>query len=248
MAGNVARLNSSTRTLVLIHGGWHGAWCWHKVVPLLQAQGHHVVAPDLPSMGADRTPAAMVTLASWTRFVADLVMQQPGRVTLVGHSRAGAIISQVAESLPERIERLIYLSAYLLPNGRSVAAAARDDADSLIPANMIPAAGGVTCTLRADIPAAAFYGQCSAADRAYALARLSPEPLKPLAARVKVSAARFGTVSRTYIETTQDRAISLAAQRGMRSALPCAPVFTLECDHSPFLSRAGELANLLGSS
>ena len=247
MAGSVARLNLSTRTFVLIHGGWHGAWCWHKIMPLLQARRFRVVAPDLPAMGADRTDPATVTLASWSSFVADIVKQQPGRVVLVGHSRAGAIISQVAEGLPERIERLVYLAAYLLPNGRSVAAEARDDVGSLVPPNMIPAASGVTCTLRPEVVTEAFYGQCSAADRSHALARLSPEPLKPLAAAVKVSAARFGTVSRAYIETTQDRTLSLAAQRRMRAALPCEPVFTLDSDHSPFLSRPEELAQILGS-
>jgi len=240
-------LNSPPRTIVLIHGGWHGAWCWHKLVPLLQALEFRVVAPDLPAMGADRTDPATVTLASWTRFVVDLVSQLPERIVLVGHSRAGAIISQVAECLPERIERLVYLSAYLLPAGRSVAAEARDDTGSLIPTNMIAAASGVTCTLRPEIVTEAFYGQCNEADRAYARARLSPEPLKPLAAPVKLSAARFGTVARAYLETTQDRTISLAAQRRMRAALPCEPVFTLDSDHSPFLSRPEELARMLGS-
>jgi len=212
----------------------------------LQAFGSRVVAPDLPAMGADRTDPATVTLASWTRFVADLVGQLPERVVLVGHSRAGAIISQVAESLPDRIERLVYLAAYLLTDGRSVAAEAREDADSLIPPNMIPAASGITCTLRPEIVTEAFYGQCGEEDRAYALARLSSEPLKPLAAPVKVSAARFGTVSRAYIETTRDRTISLAAQRRMQAALPCQPVLTLDGDHSPFLSRPEELARMLG--
>jgi pimeloyl-ACP methyl ester carboxylesterase len=245
-AGNVARLNSTPRTFVLIHGGWHGAWCWYRLAPLLQAQGHRVVAPDLPSMGDDQTPAATVTLGSWTKFVAELVTAQPRNVVLVGHSRAGAIISQVAEAIPTRIERLVYLSGYLLPAGRSVAAEARDDADSLIPANMVADVSGVSCTLRADIVGAAFYGRCSEAERAAALLRLCPEPLKPLAAAVKVTASRFGAVPRVYVECTDDRTISLAAQRRMQTALPCEQVFTLDADHAPFLSRATELARILG--
>jgi pimeloyl-ACP methyl ester carboxylesterase len=239
-------LNSSPRTFVLIHGGWHGAWCWHRVVPLLQARGFRVVAPDLPSMGEDRAAPATVTLASWTRFVADLVREQPQPVVLLGHSRAGALISQVAEAIPGHIARLVYLSAYLLPDGRSVAAEARDDAASLIAPNMIPAISGVTCTLRPEIVGQAFYGQCGADDRAAAIARLSPEPLKPLAAPVQVSAARFGCVPRAYLETTEDFAVSLAAQRRMQAALPCDPVFTMGSDHSPFLSQPDELARLLG--
>jgi pimeloyl-ACP methyl ester carboxylesterase len=242
----VIPLNPVPRTFVLIHGGWHGAWCWEHVAPLLRAAGHAVIAPDLPSMGSDRTDAATVSLASWTRFVVDLVAQQPERVLLVGHSRAGAIISQVAEAVPERILRLVYLSAYLLPSGRSVAAEARDDPDSLIPANMIPGASGVTCAIRPEVVGEAFYGSCSAAERAAAVARLSPEPLKPLATAVKVSAARFGTVPRAFIGCSADRTISPAAQRTMLAALPCDPVFALDCDHSPFLSRPAELARLLG--
>jgi pimeloyl-ACP methyl ester carboxylesterase len=176
----------------------------------------------------------------------ELVAAQPGRVILVGHSRAGAIISQVAEAIPERILRLVYLSAYLLPRGRSVAAEGREDAASLIAANMVPAASGVTCTLRPGIVSEAFYGTCSEVERAFAIPRLSAEPLKPLAAAVKVTEPRFGTVPRAYIECTADRAISLAAQRRMQALLPCDRVFTLDCDHSPFLSRPAELARLLG--
>jgi pimeloyl-ACP methyl ester carboxylesterase len=239
-------VNTPPRTFVLIHGGWHGAWCWERLVPLLHAQGARVLAPDLPSMGADRTDPATVTLGSWTRFVADLVRAQPARVVLVGHSRAGAIISQVAEAAPERIERLVYLAAYLLPGGRSVAAEARSDAESLIPPNMVPASSGITCTVPAQIAVDAFYGLCSPEDRARALARLSPEPLKPLAAAVQVSDARFGTVPRDYVHTAHDRTITPAAQRRMRDALPCERVHTLDSDHSPFLSRTRELAGLLG--
>lgn len=197
-------------------------------------------------MGDDRTDPATVTLASWTNFVMDLVAQQPDRVLLVGHSRAGAIISQVAEAIPERILRLVYLAAYLLPSGRSVAVEARRDADSLIPANMIPGASGVTCTVRPEIAGEAFYGRCSEAERARAVARLSPEPLKPLATAVKVSAARFGSVPRAYLGCSADRTISPNSQRAMLAALPCEPVISLDGDHSPFLSRPAELARLLG--
>ena len=77
-------------TFILVHGAWQGAWCWHKLTPLLEGGGARVIAPDLPSMGADRTPAQGVTLESWARFVAGLVEQNPGCV-LVGHSRGGVV-------------------------------------------------------------------------------------------------------------------------------------------------------------
>ena len=72
-------------------------------------------------MAGDPTPADQVTLDSWARFVADIVEQQAEPVVLVGHSRAGIVISQAAELVPGRIRHLVYLSAYLLPAGASLA-------------------------------------------------------------------------------------------------------------------------------
>ena len=233
-----------SHTFVLVAGAWHGAWCWHKVVPLLE--GHRVLTPELPATGNDRTDPAGVTLESWARFVADVISREPQPVTLVGHSRGGIVISRVAELFPERVKRLVYVSAYLLPAGATLAASARTDTGSLVPPNMIPADSGVACTLRADVIRPALFGQCSDEDYEFALARLTPEPLKPLVTPLKVSARRFGTVPRAYVECLQDRTVTPAAQRRMLAELPCDPVFTLDSDHSPFLSHPQELARLLG--
>src|SRR5690242_14652540 len=163
-------------TFLLIHGAWHGAWCWHKVTPLLSAAGARVLAPDLPSMGADITPPAVITLDYWARFVADLAAREPEPVTLVAHSRGGVIASRAAELEPGRFKRVVYVAAYLLPARSTLANEARADADSLIPPNMIPAASGLTCTVRSSVIREAFYGRCSAADAEFAQSRLSPEP------------------------------------------------------------------------
>jgi len=231
-------------TFLLVHGAWHGAWCWHRLTPLLQ--GHaRVVAPDLPSMGEDITPPGVVTLDYWATFVADLAAREPEPVTLVAHSRGGIVASRAAELAPERIARLVYVAAYLLPARATLAAEARRDEDSLIPSNMIPASSGLTCTVRASVIREAFYGRCSDTDAAEAQARLSPEPLKPLVTPLDITPERFGRVPRAYVETTFDNVITLAAQRRMHAALPCDPVFTLESDHSPFLSQPEALARML---
>ena len=231
-------------TFVLIHGAWHGAWCWHKLVPLLTASGARVIAPDLPSMGADDTPVSSVSLDSWAQFVAGIVRGAPGCV-LVGHSRGGAVISRAAEFVPDDIRTLVYLSAYLLPAGQSVADEARRDAGSLIAPNMVPVKRGLTCRLREEVVRDALYGECSGEDFEYARARLTPEPLRVLAAPVQVTEANFGRLPRAYIETLRDSAVTLEAQRRMQAALPCAPVFTLDTDHSSFLSQPEALARIL---
>jgi pimeloyl-ACP methyl ester carboxylesterase len=232
-------------TIVLIHGAWHGAWCWHKVTPLLEAAGARVVAPDLPSMGADITPPDVITLNYWARFVADVIGREAQPVVLVGHSRGGIVISQAAELVPERIRSLVYLAGFLLPSGETLAASANGIEDSLVPPNMIPAASGLTCTVRASVLREAFYGGCSDADFEYARKRLSPEPLKPLVTPLQLTQERFGRVPRTYIETSLDRAVTPAAQRRMQAALPCERVATLPTDHSPFLCQPESLARIL---
>ena len=235
------------RTFVLIAGAWHGAWCWQKIVPLLEAQGHRVRTPELPATGADHSDPAAVSLESWARFVADAVGAEPEPVILVGHSRGGVIISRAAEIVPEKMRGLVYLSAYLLPAGGTLAESARADHDSLVPPNMVPAAGGITCNLRGSVVRDALFGLCADADYEYALTRMRPEPLKPLVTPLRVSEQRFGRVPRTYIECSQDRTITLAAQRRMQAALPCDPVLALASDHSPFFSQPAALAEMLGS-
>ena len=242
--GIVARV-TQPKTFILIHGAWHGAWCWHKLIPLLEAAGCRVIAPDLPSMGDDTTPPAVITLDYWAQFVAGILEREVEPVILVAHSRGGIIASQVAELAPARIRQLVYLAAYLLPSGAKLADAARTDAESLIAANMIPAASGVTCTVRAGAIRETFYGCCTDEDVEFASARLGPEPLKPLVTPLQLSAARFGRVPRAYIETTRDRVISVASQRRMQAELPCTPVFTLDSDHSPFLSQPEALGRIL---
>jgi pimeloyl-ACP methyl ester carboxylesterase len=237
-------MGAPARTFVLVAGAWHGAWCWGRVAALLASAGHRVLTPELPGTGGDATDPARITLETWARFISEVVAAEDSPL-LVGHSRAGIVISRAAELAPGRIGLLVYLSAYLLPSGATMAAEARADPGSLVPANMIPAAGGVTCMLDPAMVREAFYGDCDAQTVAFASERLAPEPLKPLVSPVRVTGERFGSLPRAYIECTRDRTVSLACQRRMQAALPCDPVITLQSDHSPFLSHPDELAAAL---
>lgn len=233
-------------TYILVHGAWHGAWCWHRIVARLQQASHNAIAPDLLSLGRDFTPTRSVTLASWTEQIVALVQAAPEPVVLVGHSRGGIVLSELAERVPERIRALVYVSAFLLENGRSVRDAAAEDPDALVvPAVMTFDDEHQSVSMREEVVREIFYGQCSEEQVVLARSLLRPEPLAPLATAVRTSAARFGSVPRLYVECTLDRAITHAAQRRMQSALPCRERVTLATDHSPFFSRAEELASVL---
>ena len=101
---------------LLIHGAWHGGWCWHKVLARLRRAGMRAAAPDLPSLGRDRTAVTEITLQSWTDSVCDHLDREAEPVILVGHSRAGAVISQAAEARPQKVRS--WLEEGPLPAGR----------------------------------------------------------------------------------------------------------------------------------
>jgi pimeloyl-ACP methyl ester carboxylesterase len=94
----------------LIHGVWHGGWCWNKVAALLKKNGHKVEAPDLPGYGRDKTPISAVSLKVYTDRVCQILDEQTEPVVLVGHSLGGVVITQAAEYRPEKVETLVFLS------------------------------------------------------------------------------------------------------------------------------------------
>lgn len=232
-------------TYVLVHGSWHGGWCWHRVVAGLQRAGHRVLAPDLLSLGRDFTPYASVTLESWTNQVATLVQTAEEPVVLVGHSRAGIVISQVAERVPDRIAVLVYVTAFLLQSGQTLLEIANQDSQSLVLPSLVVADDQLSARFKEEAAREAFYGQCSDEDVVLALSLLRPEALAPIATPVRTTAARFGRVPRVFVECTLDRAITLPIQRQMQAALPCRNRITMQSDHSPFLSHAAELTDAL---
>lgn len=232
-------------TYVLIHGAWHGAWCWYRVIPRLRAAGHRVIAPDLPGLGRDCTPVSRITLDGWVEHVGALIDAEPGPVVLVGHSRGGIVISQLAETRPDRVGALVYLSAFMLRDGQSLTDAAHAFTDSLVPKNMVVDEQTRTATVREEVIDEAFYGDCSAEDVTLARLMLRPEPVAPLVTPLALTDANYGRVPRVYIGCRQDRAVTPLAQRLMLEATPCAASLELDSSHSPFFSTPDSLVEAL---
>ena len=251
-AGGVPSVEASTgvairRTrhpahFVLVHGSFHGAWCWYKIVGALEASGHRATAIDLPSAGIDPTPPAGVDLLSQAEAVIALLDTLIEPVILVGHSAGGPVISTVAEARPGKIAKLVYLSAYLLENGESIVSMLPQDPDSQVFPHLLPTAGGLFIDL--DAARDVFYGTSDDADVALARSLLKPVGLLTTGVPVAIGTA-FASVRRFYVSCLRDRAVTPAFQRAMYTALPCERIFTIRSDHSPFFSRPAELLRIL---
>ncbi|PSN11767.1 hypothetical protein C7293_22960 [filamentous cyanobacterium CCT1] len=232
-------------TFVLVHGAGSGAWVWYKITPMLEAQGHSVIAPDLPGHGLNSIPIAEVSLDRYVGCVCDILNGQAEPVVLVGHSLGGAVITQVAEYCPDRIRTLVYLAGYLLADGQTMLDITQADTESLLLANAIFADDQLSATFNPEMVKEIGYGDCSEADVALVRSLLAPQAVAPLATPVHTTPENFGRVPRVYIECLRDRTIGLLAQRRMYTALPCKLVIAMDTSHNPYLSAPEALVNHL---
>lgn len=229
-------------TYVLVHGAYHGGWCYEKIVPQLESQGHTAIAVDLPGHGDNRIPVEEVTLAKYVDHVCDLINAQAEPVILVGHSLGGMTITEVAERIPEKVSWVVYLTAVMLKSGQERSELSAYDDPVPMTSKRIVSADGLSATMPPEIIPETFYAACPPDDVARAMARLVPQATDPIKRTVSTTPERFGTVRRAYIECLQDRAIPIAMQRAMIAGQPCEKVFAIDTDHSPFYSAPDELA------
>ena len=261
-------------TFIFLHGSFHGAWNWHRVLPHLERAGHRGIALDLPGHGRNPMKPSKVTLKTCVDHVLSVMDAAPtsGGIVLVAHSRNGIVISQTAEARPGRLRGLVYLAAYLVPNGRSMMEYAIDDPDSLVVQNveagLSPKAIRLLTRLfrsgllrgigAALLPRAmqehrlkraayceALYHDCGPEIVELANALLEPEPNWAGFEPLRITPDRFGRVPKAYIECLRDRAVTLPLQRRMLHDTPCDRVFSMDTSHSPFFSQPERLAGLL---
>lgn len=229
-------------TYVLVHGAWQGEWVWELVKPELESLGHKVVTMDLPGSGQDMTPPQEVTLDLYVEKVANLIKQQNEKVILVGHSMGGLVITQTAEHVHDKIEKLVYLCAFLPKNGESLVGKSEGEKGPQFTLNE----EDMTLVPKPETVEQTFFNVVEDdALRLSSMKRCRPQALAPFTQPVQITEEKFGSVDRIYIETTLDNAIPIDFQRRMNTETPCSKVITLEADHAPFLSKTEELVNHL---
>ncbi|HRG82542.1 MAG TPA: alpha/beta fold hydrolase [Chitinophagaceae bacterium] len=232
------------KTFILIHGSWHNAWNWHKVVPLIETAGHQVICIDLPGMGRDKTPVQEVTLQKSVAKITALMDQQPGKVILVGHSKNGIMVSQAAEYRPDKTEALVYLAAYLVPDGKTQREYAVQDKEGVLKPYVYVDEATASTTLDSAIYKEGLYADCEDDIVEMAKVLLSNEPVVTGTTALELTDENFGRIPRYYIECTEDKAVTPYIQQKMYTELPCHKVYQLKSSHSPFFSRPKELVSV----
>ena len=218
--------------------------CWHRVVPLLTAQGHRVFAIDLLGRATKFTSAWNVSLDDHADAIVTAAKKEDGKVIAVGHSMGGLSISRAAEKSPECFEHLVYLTAFLPIDGENLLSLSSQDKDSLVPSTMSISLLRGKSTLKSNA-GEVFYNDCSPKDVELARSHLVPEPVRPNFNKVRLTDARFGSIPRSYIGCSEDRAITPSHQKRMVERQPCERFETLKSSHSPFYSMPDELVKML---
>jgi len=239
--------NADGAVAVLVHGAWHGGWCWEPVVVELEKRGHTVRTIDLPSRG---NPAG--DLHGDAQAVRELVESLGRPVVLVGHSYGGAVITEASSGTAD-IKHLVYLTAVVPDVGESVLEAGQaalaeaggvqepvtttEDAASDV--MEIHEDGTMSC--RPDRAVDLFYHDCDPAVAARAVAALVPQPAMTFS-QAPDGAGWKGHPS-TYVVCTDDHVLNEAGQRAF--ARRCNDVVVLSTSHSPFFSDPAGVADVV---
>lgn len=239
---------STGKALILISGAGHGAWCWEKVTPLLKAKGYKVTALDLPGSGNDTAKLENNTLDDDVKAVVDAANSVSGKIILLAHSSGGIIISQAAELLgTAKVDKLIYLDAFLPQNGESVFSIAEKLGKRNQPSTVSNAPtserfifSGNNRLFRwnPELVQQLLYHDCSPQDIAFAKAHLGWQSVATLATPVHLTDTVYGTIKKYYILCTQAKDLDKSS---LTADVHCEKVFQLPGSHSPFFSMPGKL-------
>ena len=224
---------------VLVHGAWHGAWCWSRVLPPLWAAGHRAFAVSLTGVGERaHLLSKHVTLDTHIADVASVIeAEELLDAVLVGHSYAGIVITGVADRLGARLRHLVYVDAAVPLPGESWSSG--HSAETQATRRKAIAESGVLLP-----PDPSIFG-LSGADRAWVARRLTPQPGGVYDAPLHFDAARVAALPRTFVDCNAPALATIAVMRQRVRAEPGWSVQEIATGHDPMVSAPQALVDIL---
>ena len=231
-------------TFVLVHGGWHGAWAWQRVIAHLRAAGHDAYAPTLTGL-ADRSHLLTpdVNLSTHIEDVIGLIhWEQLNDIILCGHSYGGIVVTAVADRIPQRLKALVYADAFVPSNGTSLLDLVEDDRRDLLLAGAKNHGDG----WKVPSPKASAWNVQDEADQQLIDRLTTPHPLAAMREKVTLSGAWKSVPVKSYVvaDSYQRPTFKIVAER-LKSDNEPWTIDHLDCGHEPMIERPHRLTEIL---
>jgi pimeloyl-ACP methyl ester carboxylesterase len=236
--------NMKKDKIILVHSAWLGAWQWQGVKKILIDSGYEVITPDLPGHGENKHSDSTIKMEDYVNSILKIIDAQEEPVVLLGHSFNGITVSRVAELRPKKVKKLIYLTAFLVPNGASFFKAVQGVKGSVAVDNFYLSDDQSFAFVKENKIHQAFAQDVKDEDFEKAKVFIVPEPAAPLGYELEVSETNFGSVPKYYIECTLDNAIPIDVQRAMYKN-NVKQSFSIEAGHTPNFSQPEKLAEII---
>ena len=226
---------------LLVHGSCHGAWCFEKLLKELKNKGHSAEAIDMPGHGYNKIPIKDVTLE---KYSSEILKTLSSPTIVLGHSMGGYPISLAAETDPNYIKHLVYLTAFIPEDGKSLSEM-RSKVDQYPLTSVIKKTeDGLRFYIPAKYQKDIFYNDCSKQDINLASENLCVQAIKPQNTPIKLG-ANFKNISKSYISCLDDRTIPIELQTKLSANIPKDNKYEIKSGHSSFFSKPAELAGIL---
>jgi len=238
--GVAAQAQTAPKTFVLVHGTWHGGWCWRRVADALERKGHKVYAPSLTGV-ADRSHLLTrdVNLTTHANDVANLVKWEDLKdVVLVGHSSAGFVITEAAEQIGPQVSSIVYLDAFVPQPGDNLISLANPG-----PRKALEAAVARGDLVAKPVPAAAF--NVNEKDRAWVDAKCTPHPLAAVVEKVTAAGAREKIARKTYVRATGFKSPVFDETLAKMKTVPGWKTYEVASGHDVMIDRPDRLVEIL---
>jgi pimeloyl-ACP methyl ester carboxylesterase len=237
-------------TFVLIHGAWHGGWCWWKVAPLLRAQGHDVLTPSLTGLGerehlARLMPPAMLNLDLHVRDITQVLESNDLRdVILVAHAYAGMVVTGAAEVCPERLGALVFVNGVVPGDGEAMV----DQLEAVRGPDFVARIRQHIADGSPFMPApttgeeiAERWSITDPADQEFVLPKLSPQPTLTFAQAVRTGRPDAAGLRREFVLCSES-GFDAVAERASENDWG---VHRIDTGHDPMITAPRELADIL---
>jgi pimeloyl-ACP methyl ester carboxylesterase len=233
------------KTIILVHGAFQGSYSWNVLSGMLKDIGYHVIAPELPGHGRNTADLEQVRFHDYTKAITDVLDKTAGKAVLIGHSMGGLVISAVAEQLPNKVERLIYVAGLIPYHGSSLIEIGVRDVNSVWGEIVEPSENPHEVRIKKEYIIPVLCQNIHPDMEQLVLNNYHPEPAVPFTEPVLVSDECWGQIQKHYVFCSQDKSVSYAQQKDMVNKAGIISTNTLDSDHTPQLSMPKALLNII---